>query len=119
MKINISRPIHIESFNYCRRSLPVKLQGKENKAVCTIDYPFPKGKTIEFTFRTIGDIVRAVRNCLTEMYNYSEQQEQSPMLINQVFEGDYGSAYHSIGDLFIDDIEYDTKTYELNVSIVS
>lgn len=119
IKIETGRSIHIESFRYSRKELPVELQGKENKAVCTIKYPFHKGKTIEFTFTSITDIVKAVRDGLTEMYKCSEQQEQSPMLINQIYEGKYGAAYHSICDLFIEGIYYDTDSCKLDVNIGS
>ena len=119
IQIETGRPIHIESFRYSRKELPVELQGKENKAVCTIDYPFHKGKTIEFTFTSINDIVKAVRNGLMEMYNCSEQQEQPPMLINHIFNGEYGEAYHSIGDLFIESIYYNVDTCKLDVAIGS
>lgn len=119
IQIETGRSIHIESFRYSRKELPVELQGKENKAVCTIDYPFHKGKTIEFSFTSITDIVKAVRDGLTEMYKYSHQQKQSPMLINNTFNGEYGSAYHSIGDLFIEAIYYDTDSCRLDVAIGS
>lgn len=119
IQIETGRPIHIKSFRYSRKELPVELQGKENKAVCTIKYPFHKGRTIEFTFTSINDIVRAVRNCLIEMYNCSEQQEQPPMLINQIYEGKYGAAYHSICDLFIEGIYYNVDTCKLDVAIGS
>lgn len=119
IQIETGRLIHIKSFRYSRKELPVELQGKENKAVCTITYPFHKCKTIEFTFTSINDIVKAVRNGLMEMYNCSEQQEQPPMLINQIFEGKYGAAYHSIGDLFIEGIYYNVDTCKLDVNIGS
>lgn len=119
IQIETGRPIHIKSFRYSRKELPVELQGKENKAVCTITYPFHKGKTIEFTFTSINDIVKAVRNGLMEMYNCSEQQEQPPMLINQTFNGEYGVANHILGDLFIEGITYNPTTCELTVDICS
>lgn len=117
--IRINECFHIESFESTDIQLPTELSGKENPAICTLDYPFEKSKTISFTFSSIDDIVNAVRDGFMEMYAASERLPQCPFLINQEYDGAYGQTFHELGDLFIEEIEYNKKTNELRVFIGS
>ena len=110
---------HIESFESTTVPLPVELQNKENPAICILDYPFEKPKTIKFTFSNVNDIVIAVRAELKEMYDASKRLPQCPFLINQEFGGDYGHSFHALGDLWIEVIEYNKNTKELKLFIGS
>lgn len=117
MKINGC--FHIESFESTDIKLPMELRGKENPAICILYYPFEKHKIISFTFSSVGDIVNAVRDGFKEMYAASEKLPQCPFLINQKYDGAYGQTFHALGDLWIERIEYNNKTYELRVFIGS
>ena len=110
---------HIESFESTAAQLPDELQGKENPAICILDYPFEKPYVIKFTFSNVNDIVNAVRTGLKEMYDASKRLPQCPFLINQEFGGEYGDSFHALGDLWIEIIEYNPKTIELKLFIGS
>lgn len=109
---------HIDSFKGTKNKLPMELDGKVSKAFCVINYPFKKKKRIDFTFTSINDIVKAIKNGLIDMYCASKPTTYST-LINQCFDGEYGIANHPINDLVIESIEYDTDTSEMIVHIGS
>ncbi|MDF2694879.1 MAG: hypothetical protein K0S65_3262 [Labilithrix sp.] len=86
-----------------------------------LDYPFPRpyeGKVISDSGATLRQIIDAVRQGFRVMYRGAREQD-IPNLENKLVDGDYGRAYHVIGDLVIESIEIDDGTGELTIFIGS
>src|SRR6266568_6923958 len=67
----------------------------------TLDYPFEKpceGTVVGDAGVTLRQIIAAIRTCFRAMYR-GAVHEPIPNLHNQRVDGDYGRAFHAIGDL--------------------
>lgn len=72
----------------------------------TLDYPFEKPFTSSITGGlTLRRIIDAVRAGFRHMYEGSTQRDIAPKLENKDVRGEYGRAFHVIGDLVIEHID--------------
>jgi hypothetical protein len=87
----------------------------------TLDYPFDQpfeGAVHGEGGVTLRQIIDAIRGGYRKMYEGARHQP-IPNLANQLVDGDYGRAYHAIGDLVIEAIELDEGEGTLDVFVGS
>jgi hypothetical protein len=87
----------------------------------TLDYPFDRpyeGMVITDAGASLRQIFDAIRGGFRVMYR-GASHEEIPNLVNQRVEGDYGRAFHAIGDLVVERIELDEETGVLEIGIGS
>ena len=87
----------------------------------TLDYPFEReyhGQVITDAGASLRQIIDAIRAGFRTMYR-GTTTEDIPNLDNKRVRGDFGQAYHVIGDLVIEAISIDDETGTLDISIGS
>ena len=92
-----------------------------NRLEFTLDYPFERPcrrVLITDAGATLRNVVDAIREGFRVMYR-GASHEPIPNLENVHVHGDYGHAFHAIGDLVIERIDLDEASGELDVQIGS